>query len=216
MNNSSVLRLMLMVALALLVGCQSQTQPAGTSSELSTKESSVSSPELTLPQPLPTAVALETPYPLTTAEAVGISTAPGEAQWTPIISLPAGAGKGQVADELHVGGGSSRGPQALAFTPDGTIYLLDSVQRRVHAIAGGKVTKTVLLPFTFYPSDIVVTANGMYILDFGARGVLHVSYTGELINKYTLPPGLDGIRRLYADPTGRVRFWAAYYREFDL
>ncbi|HEY3229128.1 MAG TPA: hypothetical protein VGJ87_07910, partial [Roseiflexaceae bacterium] len=156
------------------------------------------------------------------ADAAGMGTstptaAVAEATWTPIVTLPVGSGDGQIAYQFHVEGGIDRGPQALAVAPDGTIYLLDSVQRRVHAIANGAVRNTLAMPFVTYPKDILATADNLYILDDDNR-VLRVSYSGELLQEYKLPPGLAShqVYRLVSRPNGKVFLWTAYYREFDL
>lgn len=144
-------------------------------------------------------------------------TLPEEAEWTPIITLAVGTGAGQVAYDLEVEGGTKRGPQAFSVAPNGNIYLLDSIQQRVHVIVRGRVDSTILLPFTLYAKDIVATARGMYILDANER-VLHVSYRGELIREYPLPLGLPhfSVHRLSSNASGKVMIWASKYREFDL
>src|SRR5689334_16576176 len=71
-----------------------------------------------------------------------------EATWTPIVTLPVGSGDGQIGYRFDVEGAGDLGPQALAAGPDGTIYVLDSVQQRVHVIANGAVRNTIAMPFT--------------------------------------------------------------------
>jgi hypothetical protein len=140
-----------------------------------------------------------------------------EATWTPIVTLPVGNGDGQIAYQFDVEGAIARGPQAFAVGPDNTIYVLDSVQRRVHAIAGGVVQKTIPIPSSVYPHEILAAADSLYILDDDNR-VLQVSYTGELTLEYKLPPGLAShqMYRLLSRPNGKVLLWKAYYRMFDL
>jgi hypothetical protein len=140
-----------------------------------------------------------------------------EATWTPIVTLPVGSDDGQIAYQLGVEGAIARGPQAFAVGPDHSIYVLDSVQRRVHVIAGGVVQKTISIPSAIYPREILATADSLYILDDDNR-VLQVSYTGELTLEYKLPPGLAShqVYRLLSRPNGKVLLWTAYYRMFDL
>ncbi len=141
-----------------------------------------------------------------------------DARWIPIVTLPVGAGSGQVGYVLNVEGGANRGPQALSVAPDGRIYVLDSVQQRVHQIYNGQVERTISLPFTLYPLDILAMPQSMYILDSDHR-ILNVDYGGTLLRAYALPPGLlaDQVYRLYNPPgSNRVVLWAANYRQFDL
>ncbi len=149
------------------------------------------------------------------------ATTPSVAQWTAIITLALGSGNGQVSYENPGGGGSMRGPQALGVAPDGVIYVLDSVNRRVHVITGGQVQSTLTVPTALYPRDILATTNYLYILDDNNR-ILELTNKGLLIREVALPPGLttNQVYRLYnASLDGRadrVRVWAANYREFDL
>jgi hypothetical protein len=143
--------------------------------------------------------------------------AAAEATWTPIVTLPVGNADGQIAYQFNVEGAIDRGPQALSVAQDGTIYLLDSVQRRVIVIANGAVRNTITMPFVTYPKDILATTDNLYILDDNNR-ILQVSYAGELAHEYKLPPGLAShqVYRMVSRPNGKVSLWTAFYRVFEL
>ncbi|MFL5802231.1 MAG: pre-peptidase C-terminal domain-containing protein [Roseiflexaceae bacterium] len=164
-----------------------------------------------------TGIGMAAPASATQAETVVPMATAAEDNWTPIVTLPVGSGDGQIGYQLQVEGGIDRGPQALSVAPDGTIYLLDSVQQRVHVIAKRIVRETIALPFTTYPKDILATADGLYILDDDNR-VLRVSLAGKPVQEYKLPPGLAShqVYRMVSGPKGKVSLWTANYHVFDL
>jgi len=114
----------------------------------------------------------------------------GEAIWTQVAKLPVGSGPGQVTYESHPTGGVGRGPQAFTVAPDGSIYVLDSMQRRFHVIrAGQREVATVLVPMTEYPLEIQVAPDGtIWLLD--TDRVLHVTDDGTLLEANPLPTGM--------------------------
>ncbi len=73
---------------------------------------------------------------LALSSAVQASTAEksDEAILTNVVTITVGDGPGHVQVKTHVEGGVPIGPQSLSVAPNGTIYLLDSIQSQVLVI----------------------------------------------------------------------------------
>jgi hypothetical protein len=114
-------------------------------------------------------------------------------------------GKGEHALGLDSGREQSRiGPSAFDVAPDGSIVLLDQVNRQLVVMRGGKRSE---LPIAFAggEGDLAVTPDGtIYVLDAGGAAPSVAAYTpaGDLIAETPLAePSADMVR---AGPSGPI------------
>lgn len=101
------------------------------------------------------------------------------------------------------------GPAALAVSPDGSFWVLDTLAQRVlrYNPAGERLA---ILPLDDQPralSDLVVSADALYVLDGWPTPpeVLRLSYDGQVSARYPLPPSYtlsDGVTGLGLDADG--------------
>lgn len=146
--------------------------------------------------------------------ATSVPAAATVAIWTPLITLGVGVGAGEVAYQ-NVDGDIVHGPQALTVGPDGRIYVLDSVNRRIHAIRNGAVERTYDIPGAFYPRELAIVAGRMVVLDDDNQ-VRILGADGSVINTVRLPNGLPAARVLrLADSGGRAMLWTGTNVEYD-
>lgn len=140
-----------------------------------------------------------------------------EAGWKLLAMLPASEKEGIVAYKFDAGFGRPQGPEAFTISPDGTLYVLDSANRRVHIVKERQVILTKDISDTLYPRDVLYFDKYLYILDDNNQ-ILQFSDEGFLNNKYQLPKGVDThqIYRLAATNNGGVKIWVQNYHEFDL
>lgn len=150
----------------------------------------------------------------------GVSEAPvdgqAEAHTRKIAFFPAGDGAGMVKYQ-KVSGSSPWGPQALGAHPNGTVYVLDSVQRQVYAIDSKGGVDRFTLAKAWYPKDIYVAPDSLYVLD-DDNWIRVYSLKGELQREVQLPEGLATyqVLRLGAHPSGQVSLWVQNYQELML
>ena len=142
---------------------------------------------------------------------------PSETQWTQLATLPVGTAPGEIGYLMHIEGASARGPQALAATPNGDLYILDSVNRRVLTISHSGSRRTIDVPSSRYPREILVTQRAMYLLDDDNR-ILELDFDGALLRAIALPSGMPTheVFRLVEAPGGAVKVWAGGYQDFEL
>lgn len=99
---------------------------------------------------------------LSTASAAAMhpaSTVPKEAELTAVLTVPVGTGPDKIQVLTGLEGATPVGPQSLSTTPDGRIYVLDTVQSQVLVARDGALEQTISLPFTVYPRDLLVYQN---------------------------------------------------------
>jgi hypothetical protein len=108
-----------------------------------------------------------------------------------IFTLPWGAGPGEAGLQAPLEG-LARGPQALAVAPDGIIYVLDSVNRRLLTLSpAGEVLRTTAVPLND-ARFLATSASADYVLDADCdRRLLAFDKEGHQALELDLPP-LDG------------------------
>jgi hypothetical protein len=106
-----------------------------------------------------------------------------------ILALRAGSGAGQV------GVTGIAGPSTFRVGADGTIRIMDTVNRRLLFLAGasGKLQRTINLSTLQRPTDFVVTGQGaVYVLDAGTWTVAQFTLDGRKPRSLQLNPALKG------------------------
>lgn len=134
--------------------------------------------------------------------------------WTPIITFEVGSGPGQVAYQGAFGD-VAHGPQALAVAPDGAIYVLDSVNRRIHVVEQGRVARTIETPDLAYPTELSFIKKKLFLLD-GEGAIAQINPTGKVVKTSRLPDNVVApqVVRL-AEHDGRAVAWTGT-GEFDV
>ena len=119
-----------------------------------------------------------------------------------LTTLPWGTGAGQVGLE-QPSEGLTRGPEALAVSPDGRIAVLDSVNRRVVFLdSGGQQTRCAQLLLS-EPRFIAVTDSCVYVLDCDeSRSVEKLDWAGTSCGRMMLPALPDVVTGLFATLSG--------------
>lgn len=108
---------------------------------------------------------------------------------TTVLALKAGSGRGQI------GITATDGPSAFRIAADGTIRIMDTVNRRLLFFNGrsGRLASTIDLKFTKRPTDFVVTGQGdLYVLDAGAWTIEHLSIRGARLGTVPISAALKG------------------------
>jgi hypothetical protein len=120
----------------------------------------------------------------------------------PLVTLPWGSGDGQVG-LCHPTEGLTRGPEALAVTPDGRIAVLDSVNRRVLLLnADGRVMGYAPVPLT-EPRFLAVDNSRLYVLDCDAdRRLATLDWSGASVSMVSVPALPDVVTGLFATVEG--------------
>jgi hypothetical protein len=141
--------------------------------------------------------------------------APPEASWTRVASFATGSGPGEVGLRFP-GGSTGQGPEALSVAPDGTVFMLDSVNRRIYSITQGGHVTSVNVDSALYPRELLATEHALYVLDSTNR-VLELDRSGVVVRESALPRGLPSTEVIrLAENAGRVLVWIGGYKEFDL
>lgn len=138
--------------------------------------------------------------------------AAAEATWLPIAVLPVGTGPGQIS-YARQNGDIAHGPQALtSYGSD--LYVLDSVNARIHILRGGTVSATLPVPTGRYPRELSVDGSGINVLESDDR-ILMLGHSGALQRQIRLPRGLAAphVIRLASDLAG-PRLWTGTSEEF--
>jgi hypothetical protein len=140
----------------------------------------------------PIAGATETPAPIEDDQP--LTTADGQV----VLQLSAGAGANQVG--ISDDGSNIVGPRSFRIGADGTIRMLDNVNKRILFFdQGGKVTRTLRLDETQEPIDFIVNNAGETFVYGGDRGpnfqVLRYGPDDKVTLRLPISPGVnaDGI-----------------------
>jgi hypothetical protein len=161
--------------------------------------SPTSMPATTLPAAEPPITgATETPAPNEGAQpaatALPLATADGQV----VLQLSAGAGANQVG--INDDGSNVVGPRSFRIGADGTIRMLDNVNKRILFLdQSGKVTRTLRLDETQEPIDFIVNNAGETFVYGGDGGpnfqVLRYGPDGKVTLRLPVSPGVnaDGI-----------------------
>ena len=144
-----------------------------------------------------------TPSDTTPSEA--IPTDPTPAQPSPgrlLVTLPWGQGTGQVG-LVRPAEGLTRGPEALAIAPDGRIAVLDSVNKRVVALAAdGSPSGQIPLDLR-EPRFLAVDGDSIYVLDADAdRRLVALDWQGVEHHDAAMPALDDVVTGLFATTDG--------------
>ncbi|HEY0734920.1 MAG TPA: hypothetical protein VGD69_08420 [Herpetosiphonaceae bacterium] len=117
------------------------------------------------------------------------TTPPVVAQGQEVLTIPAGSGSGQV------GISTTDGPPTFRIAADGSIRVMDTLNKRLLFFTGQpfKLTQTLDLSFLQRPTDFVVTGKGdLYVLDAEAWAISHLSIQGAELNNIALNPETKG------------------------
>lgn len=119
-----------------------------------------------------------------------------------LVTLPWGGGPGQVGLVRPVEG-LTRGPEALAVSPDGRIAVLDSVNGRLVLLnAEGCFENAVPLPLA-EPRFLALDDKTIYVLDCDAdRRVMALDWSGNCHGAAALPALTDVVTGLFATEAG--------------
>lgn len=130
------------------------------------------------------------------------SPAPG---WTLAGELPVGTGAGKVPYDF--GEGEPQGPDSFAVDSQGTIFILDSLERSIEILHEGRYLGTIDLSFTTEPGDLVVGSDDtLYVLDRGTDPlvVYQLEVNGKIIASYPLKGALGAVSGLTLDAEERL------------
>lgn len=121
---------------------------------------------------------------------------------TLLVTLPWGEGKGEVGLARPTEG-LVRGPEALAVASDGSIAVLDSVNRRVLLLdPSGSPVGTVEIPLS-EPRFLAVDDGRVYVLDCDSdRQVATLDQAGALVGIVALPELPDVVTGFFATEAG--------------
>lgn len=115
------------------------------------------------------------------------------AQGQEVLTIPAGSGAGQV------GISATDGPPTFRIAADGSIRVMDTVNKRLLFFSATtssqpfKLTQALDLSFLKRPTDFVVTGKGdLYVLDAEAWAISHLSIGGAELNNIALNPATKG------------------------
>jgi hypothetical protein len=118
---------------------------------------------------------------------------PVVAQGREVLTIPAGNGANQV------GVTANDGPTTFRIAADGSIRIMDTVNKRLlffsvsTSSVPAKLTQTLDLSFLQRPTDFVVTGKGdLYVLDAEAWNIAHLSIDGKELNNIPLNPATKG------------------------
>jgi hypothetical protein len=90
-----------------------------------------------------------------------------------IAQFPAGAGPQELGiKNLELM--EPQGPNAIAARADGSLAILDTVNRRVAITRGSNIERTISLAGTIYPTDLQEAGGRLYVLDGGSNQILEV------------------------------------------
>lgn len=67
-----------------------------------------------------------------------------------------------------------QGPNAIAARADGSLAILDTVNRRIAIVRGDRTQRTISLPTTVYPADLQESGGRLYVLDSGGNQIIEV------------------------------------------
>lgn len=159
------------------------TQPAAT-------EPPADAPTLAPAQTSPPADAVQVPTPLPPqAERTPASSGAAVADSTTVLRVAAGDGKGQV------GITAQDGPSTFRIAADGSIRIMDTVNKRLLFFNGatGALAQTLDVSFLKRPTDFVVSGKGdLYVLDAEGWTIDHLAINGEELHNIPLSRELKG------------------------
>lgn len=151
-------------------------------------------PETQTPNSTPSPAATEPLTAPTSMPTIAAATAPAViAQGQEVLTIPAGSGPGQV------GITATEGPPTFRIAADGSIRVMDTINKRLlffNAATSSqpfKLAETLDLSLLKRPTDFVVTGKGdLYVLDAEAWAISHLSITGSELNNIPLNPATKG------------------------
>lgn len=106
-----------------------------------------------------------------------------------LYEIPVGEGDGKCFINFGGIGGFVEGPEAIASSDDGRLYVLDSGQSQILEIEADGTVGTIHIPDADYPLDMAVYDDCFVILDSEPTILILDSY-GELVGKMDLPDGM--------------------------
>jgi hypothetical protein len=136
------------------------------------------------------------------ADAVAGQPAEAASAGTVLVTLPWGDGDDQVG-LLTCKEGLTRGPEALAVSPDGRIALLDSVNHRLVLLdERGRALRKIALQLA-EPRFLAVDDQILYVLDAdGERKLATFTWSGRAVTTVPLPMLDDVVTGLFATSDG--------------
>ncbi|MBA3944463.1 MAG: hypothetical protein H0X37_07875 [Herpetosiphonaceae bacterium] len=179
----------------------SPTRPAASSPAVSPADPPTNIPTLvptlaSSPTAIPSvaSTAVATPLPATATPIRTTATTPpsagSPAAGTTVLRLAAGSAAGQV------GVTNTDGPTTFRIAADGSIRIMDTINKRLLFFNGtsGKLEQTINLSFLQRPTDFVVTGKGdLYVLDGGGWTIDHLAINGKELHNIPLSPATKGL-----------------------
>ncbi|MDQ2912255.1 MAG: hypothetical protein M3T56_03260 [Chloroflexota bacterium] len=104
---------------------------------------------------------------------------------TTIAAFAAGSG-GQELGLRTSAGMVPDGSNALAARRDGSIAVLDTLNRRIAIVRGSSITQLIPLDKAVYPRDILESNGNLFVLDAAGDQILEV--VGSYVRSHPLPP----------------------------
>lgn len=132
-----------------------------------------------------------------------------------VLVLPIGSGISQVGINVPLREDEEpNGPEALRVNPDGSIYVLDTINHRILSSNSSGQVSQISVPGEGYLRDLAI-ANGLfYVMDVSRGAVLALSATGTLVETYTAPLDLqDFSSGIAVDEMNHVLWQVAGERE---
>lgn len=110
-----------------------------------------------------------------------------------VISIGIGAGLDQLTYTQKGLEVANDGPASFAIYKNET-YILDTLAKRILVYENNNYVKTLQIPYTIYPRDILVKKDNIYLLDTEIGYVFLVDKNGILTKEYPLPSNVPNYK----------------------
>ncbi len=137
---------------------------------------------------------------------------PAPSSGSTVLSLPWGAGSGEVGLAAPEGG-ERRGPEAFAVAPDGRIVVLDSVNKRLLVVAPPGAPANPIPLDLRSPRFLAASSELIHVLDADDDRLLHsFTWDGRLVATQALGEGDGPVTALLLDSDGSPLIEVAHER----
>lgn len=125
-----------------------------------------------------------------------------------VLTVKVGSQAGEVGYSASLQDGGE-GPEAFAVE-DRTIFISDNVHKRVNVYKDGQFAYDFATPYVSYIRSMVIAKDSVYLMDYDAGLIYTTDLQGNVVEKVSLPKGLESYRmtKLYKTSDGQV--WLYY------